>query len=135
MTKQGKYNLLGICALPVTAVLAAYIATLNGVWNAYSDTYIFLFQLNFGLMLVVGLLSGLLLRWSGGERSRWLAVSPTLLTATYGGLWYLFRGLVPAKVAPGAEYIGALQYLLIIALAAAFIVLLLRVTGVVKRTA
>lgn len=135
MTKQGKFNLLGIFLLPFAACVGAAIATANGVWNAYGATYQFLFGLNFGFMLVVGLLSGLLLLWSKGDRSRWLAVAPTLLTAVYGALWYIGRGIVPAEVAPGAEYIGALQYLLIIALATVFVVLVLRVTGIVQRTA
>jgi hypothetical protein len=135
MTRQGKYNLLGILLLPVAAVAGAAIATLNGVWNAYSATYMFLFGLNFGFMVVIGLLSGLLLLWSGGERSRWLAVAPTLLTALYGAVWYLGRAVFPAAVAPGAEYIGALQYLLIFALGILFVVLVLRVTGIVQRTA
>ncbi len=135
MTKQGKYNILAILTLPVAAVVCAWIAKQNGVWEAYSDTYIWLFQMNLIFMLVVGLLTGLLLLWSGGEKSRWLAVAPALLTAGWGALWYLFRALFPAEVAAGSEYIGALQYLLVFALAAVFVVLLLRVTGIVSRTA
>jgi hypothetical protein len=135
MTKQGKYNLLGIFVLPVAVVVAAAIASLNGVWNAYPATYGFLFGINFAVMLIFGLLSGLLLLWSGGDRSRWLAVMPTLLTAGFGAVWYLFRALVPAEVAAGAEYIGVLQYLPIVGFGAFVVVLLLRVTGIVTRTA
>ena len=135
MTKQGKYNLLGIILMPLAAITAVGIATLNGVWNAYGATYIFVFSLNFGFMLFVGLLSGLLLLWSGGNKSRWLAITPTLITAIYGGAWYLWRAVFPAEVAPGSEYIGALQYLLIIGLGLAVLVFLLRLTGIVSRTA
>ncbi|MEE4186184.1 MAG: hypothetical protein V2J12_10480 [Gammaproteobacteria bacterium] len=135
MTKQGKYNLLGIFLLPLAVVVAAAIASLNGVWNAYAATYGFLFGINLAVMLIFGLLSGLLLLWSGGDRSRWLAVMPTLLTAGFGAVWYLFRAVFPAEVAAGAEYIGALQYLPIVGLGAFIVVLLLRVTGIVKRTA
>jgi len=90
MTRQGKYNLLGIIMLPLTVVAAAAIATANGVWEAYGATYLFLFGLNLAIMLVAGLLSGLLLLWAGGERSRWFAVAPTILTALIGN--YCYRG-------------------------------------------
>jgi len=133
MTKQGKYNVLGIFLLPVAVVLAAAIAGANGVWQPYGSTYAFLFGMNFGFMLVFGLLSGLLLLWSAGDRARWLAVLPTLATAVFGAVWYLYRALVPAEVAPGAEYIGVLQYLPIVGLGTLFVVLLLRITGIVKR--
>lgn len=135
MTRQGKYNLLGIFLLPVAVVAAAGIAALNGVWKPYGSTYGFLFGMNLAVMLIFGLLSGLLLLWSSGDRSRWLAVLPTLLTAGFGAIWYLFRAVFPAEVAAGAEYIGVLQYLPIVGLGAFFIVLLLRVTGIVKRAA
>jgi len=135
MTTQGKWNLIGLFLLPLAAVVAAAIATANGVWNAYSDTYIFLFQLNFGIMLIAALLSWLLLRRAEGNMARWLAVLPTVGPAVYGALWYLGRAVFPAAVAPGAEYIGAAQYLAIAVLVLSVVVLLLRVTGIVSRTA
>ncbi len=133
MTRQGKYNLLGIIMLPLTVVAAAAIATANGVWEAYGATYLFLFGLNLAIMLVAGLLSGLLLLWAGGERSRWFAVAPTILTALIGAVWYLFRAIFPAEIAPGSEYIGLPQHLATIAIGAAVIVFLLRLTGIVSK--
>jgi len=50
-------------------------------------------------------------------------------------VWYLWRGIMPASVAPGAEYIGAPQYLLVGMLVVTFLVLVIRVTGIVPRTA
>ncbi len=135
MTKQGKYNLFGIIALPLAAVLAAAIATMNGVWEAYGKTYAFLFGLNFAFMLLVGLLSGLLLLWAGGDRSRWLAIAPTALTAGIGGVWYIWSALFPAEVAPGWEFIGVPQYLLMLAGATFALAFLLRLTGIVKKSA
>lgn len=135
MTKQGKYNLLGIIVLPLAAVLAAAIATANGVWEAYAGTYGFLFGLNFAFMLVVGLLSGLLLLRAGGDRSRWLAIAPTVLTAAAGAVWYVWSAIFPAEVAPGWEFIGVPQYLLMIAVGSFVIAFLLRLTGIVKKTA
>jgi len=102
MTKQGKYNFLSLLALPAAAVLAAWIAKLNGVWDAYLQTYLFVFGLNLvAVMLIPVVLCGLLLLWSGGTVSRWLAVAPAVLTAAVGALWYLFRAIVPDPVAPG----------------------------------
>jgi len=121
--------------LPLIVVAAAAIATANGVWEAYSDTYIWLFTANLVFMLVVGLLSGLLLLWAGGDRSRWLAVAPTLLTAVCGGIWYLWSAIFPADVAPGWEFLGAPQYLVVLALGAVVVVFLLRLTGIVAKTA
>lgn len=135
MTKQGVVNLFGVLLLPVAAVVAAWIATLNGVWNAYSDTYVFLFLLNCVITVPAGLISGLLLRRSSGDRARWIAILPTLVPAGIGACWYLFRAVVPARVAAGAEYVGAPQYLLIALVATLFLVLLVRVTGIVPRTA
>ena len=40
-----------------------------------------------------------------------------------------------AEVAPGAEYIGAPQYLLLVVFGLTVLVLLLRLTGLVPRTA
>ena len=136
MTKQGKYNFLSLIGLPAAAVLGAWIAKLNGVWDAYLNTYLFVFGLNFvAVMLIPVILCGLLLLWSGGTVSRWLAVAPAILTAAIGGMWYLVRAVFPDPVAPGAEYIGAAQFLLPFALLLVFIVLVLRVFGIVSRTA
>jgi len=133
MTTQGKINLLGIVLLPAAAVLGAALATSNGAFNAYFETYRFIFTLNLVITLPAALLSWLFLRRSGGNKSRWIAIMPMLIPLAIGSFWYIWRGLVPAAVAPGAEYIGAPQYLMVGMLAAAFVVLLIRVTGIVSR--
>jgi hypothetical protein len=135
MTTQGKLNLLGIFLLPVAAIVGAALATSNGVFEAYSATYIFLFALNFVITLPAALLSALFLRRSSGNTSRWIAILPTLVPVAVGSAWYIWRGVMPASVAPGAEYIGAPQYLLVAVLVVTFFVLVLRVTGIVPRTA
>jgi len=135
MTTQGKLNLLGIVLLPAAAMAGAALATANGVFEAYGGTYIFLFVLNCVITLPAALLSGLFLRRSLGNKSRWIAILPTLVPVFIGSVWYLWRGIMPASVAPGAEYIGAPQYLLIGMLVVTFLVLVIRVTGIVPRTA
>lgn len=135
MTTQGKLNLLGIVALPAAAVLGAMLAKMNGVFEAYSDTYVFVFVLNLVITLPAALLSWLFLRRSTGDTARWIAILPTLVPVVVGSVWYLWRGLVPATVAPGAEYVGAPQYLLVAFLIVTFLVLLVRVTGIFPRTA
>lgn len=141
MTKQGKYNLFGIILLPLAAVLAAAIATMNGVWEAYGKTYGFLFGINFAFILLVGILVGLPLLWIRGEQFRWLLISPTVIPAAVGSVWYLWSAVFPSAVAPGWQFIGVPQYLLpglavaVIFFLIAVIVLLLRLTGIVKKTA
>lgn len=135
MTKQARYNLLGVITLPVAAVIAAAIATANGVFNAYGATYVFLFALNCAVTIPAALISALLLRSSEGELARWVAILPTWVPVIYGSVWYIWRAVFPAKVAAGAEYIGALQYLLIALLLVTFVVVLLRLTRLVPRTA
>jgi hypothetical protein len=134
MTTQGKINLLGIVLLPGAAVLGAALATSNGVFNAYTNTYIFIFALNLVITLPAALFSGLFLRRSYGHKSRWIAIMPTLIPVAIGSFWYIWRGVSPATVAPGAEYIGAPQYLMVALVLVTFVVLLIRVTGVVART-
>ncbi len=133
MTTQGKINLLGIVFLPAAAVLGAALATANGAFRAYSDTYIFIFLINCIITLPAAGFSALFLRRSTGERARWIAILPTLVPAAIGSVWYIGRGISPAKVAPGAEYIGAPQYLMVALVAVTFVVLLIRVTGLVSR--
>ncbi len=134
MTTQGKLNLLGIVLLPAAAVVGAVLATSNGVFEAYKDTYVFLFALNCVITVPAALMSALFLRRSSGNISRWIAILPTVVPVAVGSVWYLWRGIVPASVAPGAEYIGAPQYLLVAMLVVTFIVLALRVTGIAPRT-
>jgi hypothetical protein len=134
MSKQGRLNLLGMLLLPVAVVVAAGIATANGVWNAYADTYIFLFALNSVVTVPAAIFSGLFLRRSAGDTARWVAILPTLIPSVYGAVWYLWRAVFPAKIAPGAEYIGAVQYLMIGMILITFLVLVARVTGLAPRS-
>ena len=133
MTKQGKYNLLAMVGLPAAAVVGAWLSGQSGVWAPYSATYIWLAQTNFIMMLLFGIISGLLLLWSRGEKSRWFAILPTVVMAGSGAATYIFYGLFPADVAAGAEYLGTPQYLAVIGLGLIFLTLFLRITGIVKR--
>ena len=94
MTKQGKINLLGLVFLPAAAVLGAALATMNGAFNAYGATYAFVFMMNCVITIPAVLLSGLFLRWSGGEKSRWIAIAPMLVPVAIGSVWYIWRGLI-----------------------------------------
>jgi hypothetical protein len=134
MTKQGKLNLLAMFLLPVGAIIGARLATASGVWLAYGDTYVYVFAMNAIITVPAALMSGLFLRRSTGERARWIAILPTVLPAIYGAVWYIWRGIFPAEVAAGAEYLGAPQYLLIGMLAITLLVLLVRLTGLAPRT-
>lgn len=108
MTNYGKLNLLGMLLLPAAATLAALI-----VFGDRTDTLVTVFSLNLVPMLIAGLVSGLLLRGANraGKGQR-IALWPTAIPAVIGAVWYLFRSVFPAEVAPGAEYIAAPQYVL-----------------------
>lgn len=108
MTSYGKITILGMLLLPAAATIAALI-----VFGARTDTLVTVFSLNLVPMLIGGLVSGLLLRGANraGKGQR-IALWPTLIPAVLGAVWYLFRAVVPADVAPGAEYIAGPQYLL-----------------------
>jgi hypothetical protein len=133
MTKHGILNFAGMLLLPSAAILAAAIATVNGVWNAYTDTYIYVFILNSAVTVPAAIFSGLFLRRSIGNGPRWFAILPVIGPAVYGSVWYLYRSFVPSVIAPGVEYLAAPQYLMIGMVATTFIVLLLRVTGIAPR--
>lgn len=108
MTRYGKINILGMLLLPIAASVAALT-----VFGTRTDTVFTVFGLNLVPILIGGLVSGLLLRGANraGKGQR-IALWPTLIPAALGAIWYLFRAVVPAEVAPGAEYIAAPQYLL-----------------------
>jgi hypothetical protein len=108
MTNYGKLNLLGMLLLPVAATLAALI-----VFGDRTDTLVTVFSLNLVPMLIAGLVSALLLRGANraGKGQR-IALWPTAIPAVLGAIWYLFRAVFPAEVAPGAEYIAGPQYVL-----------------------
>ena len=135
MTKQAKWVLIGLFLLPVAACMGVAIAAANGVWEPYGGTYRMIFTYNVIVTVFGALFSWLLLRKAEGDLARWVAAAPTLLPAGLGTIWYLWRALVPAEVAAGAEYVGGPQYLLMGVFAVAILVLLLRITGLVPRTA
>jgi len=108
MTNYGKINLLAMLLLPIAATVAALI-----VFGNRTDTLITVFSLNLVPMLIGGLVSALLLRGANrAGKGQGIALWPTLIPAALGAIWYLFRAVFPAEVAPGAEYIAAPQYLL-----------------------
>ncbi len=110
MTSYGRLNLIGMLLLPLAAVLAALI-----VFGTRTDTLVAVFAMNLIPMLIGGLVSGLLLRAArkAGGTGRSIALWPTLIPAALGSVWYLWRAVLPAEVAPGAEYIAGPQYLLL----------------------
>ena len=109
MTGYGKINVLGMLLLPVAASVAALM-----VFGNRTDTLVTVFGLNLAPMLISGLVSALLLRGANrAGKGQGIALWPTLVPAVLGALWYLFRAVMPAEVAPGAEYIAGPQYLLV----------------------
>lgn len=109
MTPYGRMNLAGMLLLPAAASVAALIS-----FGTRSDTLITVFALNLVPMLISGLVSWLLLRGAArAGKGRGIALWPTIIPAVFGAVWYLWRAVVPAAVAPGAEYIAGPQYLLI----------------------
>lgn len=133
MTKHGTLNFSAMLLLPVAAVLAGYIATLNGVWNAYSATYVAVFATTIAVTLPAAFFSWLFLRRSTGETARLIAIMPTVFPAVLGAVWYLWYAFFPADIAAGAEYLGFPQYLLLIMLGTTFLVLLLRLLRIAPR--
>ena len=108
MTSYGKMNLLGMLLLPIAASVAALI-----VFGNNTPTLVTVFSLNLVPMLISGRVSALLLRGANRlGKGQGIALWPTLIPAALGAIWYLFRAVFPAEVAPGAEYIAAPQYLL-----------------------
>lgn len=133
MTRQGKLNFAAMILLPLAAMLAAAIATMNGVWEAYSATYITVAVLNSIITVPAAFFSWLFLRRSTGDTARLIAILPTLIPSVWGSVWYLWYAFFPADVAAGAEYLGAPQYLFIAMLATTFLVLLARLTRLAPR--
>ena len=113
MTRYGKINLIGMLSLPVMTMIAIMLASMNGVFDAYAATYSWLFVVNCIPMLFAGLTSWLLLRKASSDTGRLIAITPTLIPATIGIVWYLWRAIVPDEIGPGTEYIAAPQYLMI----------------------
>lgn len=108
MTGYGRMNLAGMLLLPAAASVAALIC-----FGPRTDTLITVFALNLVPMLIAGLVSWLLLRGAArAGKGQGIALWPTIIPAVFGAVWYLWRAVMPAEVAPGAEYIAGPQYLL-----------------------
>ena len=114
MTKFGKYNLLGIAAVPLMAVISGVF-----VFGYRADTAISLFLINLLPALLGALFAGLMLRKANNDASSFVAILPAALPALCIFVWYLFRLISPAAVAPGAEYIAGPQYYVMFVLAVA----------------
>jgi hypothetical protein len=117
MSHYGKINLLTIIGLPVVAALGSII-----IFGVRVDTQFFVLGTNAVPMLIGGLVSALLLRSvnrSGGD-GFYLALSPTLVPAAFGLLWYLFGVVAPAADS-GREYFAGPFYLLGLAAATALV--------------
>ncbi len=107
MSKHGKYNLYAMLGLPVIAALASIV-----VFGFLPDTIAFVFGTNLLPMLIGGLVSALLLKFAikPGGAGQLIAISPTLVPAAFGVVWYL-GALLPNDVDPGREYFAGPLYL------------------------
>ena len=117
MSRYGKMNLIAMIALPVIAGLGSVI-----IFGVRIDTQVFVIGTNAVPMLIGGLVSALLLRSvnrSGGD-DFYLALSPTLVPAAFGLLWYL-SGIVSRGNDSGREYFAGPFYLLALAIVTAIL--------------
>ena len=117
MSRYGKMNLVAMIALPVIAGLGSVI-----IFGVRIDTQIFVIGTNAVPMLIGGLVSAFLIRSvnrSGGD-SFYLALSPTLVPAAFGLLWYL-SGIVAQGADSGREYFAGPFYLLALAIVTAIL--------------
>ncbi len=117
MSRYGKMTLIAMIALPVIAGLGSVI-----IFGVRIDTQIFVIGTNAVPMLIGGLVSALLLRSinrSGGDEF-YLALSPTLVPAAFGLLWYL-SGIVVRGNDSGREYFAGPFYLLALAIVTAIL--------------
>jgi len=114
MTSYGKMNLLAMVGLPAAAAVAALIS-----FGPRVDTMVAVFGINLVVTLFGGLFAALLLRGArkAGGVGAGIALWPSVLPAVFGGIFYLFRAVVPEDVAPGREYLAGPQYLLLITIA------------------
>ena len=117
MSRYGKMNLIAMIALPVIAGLGSVV-----IFGVRIDTQVFVIGTNAVPMLIGGLVSALLLRSvnrSGGD-DFYLALSPTLVPAAFGLLWYL-SGIVVRGNDSGREYFAGPFYLLALAIVTAIL--------------
>ena len=111
MTRAARRNLTWMISLPVVAALTSAVC-----FGPRVDTMGTVFAMNALPMLIGAAISGLLLLGHPGDRAQNIAIWPTMVPAVIGILWYTGRAIFPAAVAPGAEYISAPQYLLVMVL-------------------
>ncbi len=108
MSRYGRYNLMAMLGLPVIAALASII-----LFGFRPDTIVFVFGTNLAPLLIGGLVSALLLRFATmpGGKSRFIAISPTLVPAAFAALWYIGGAIIPNDSDPGREYFAIPIYL------------------------
>lgn len=113
MSSYGKINLLAMLGLPVVAVVASII-----MYGPLPVTVVFVFAINIVPMLIGGLISAFLLRSvnKAGGSGQLMAVSPTLIPAIFGAIWYLYGAILSTDPGAGREYIAAPIYMVIGAL-------------------
>jgi hypothetical protein len=117
MSRYGKMNLIAMIGLPVIAGLGSII-----VFGVRIDTQVFVMGTNAVPMLIGGLVSALLIRSvnRSGRDNFYLALSPTLVPAAFGLLWYL-SGIVAPGADAGREYFAGPFYLLAWAIGTALV--------------
>lgn len=114
MTRYGRFNLLAVAGLPAAACLAAL-----GVFGPRADTLATVAGMNLLVMLAGGLFAAWLLRGVRGTDglAAAIALSPSVVPALAGSLWYLWRAVSPEEIAPGREYLAGPQLLLLLTIA------------------
>ena len=113
MSGIGRLNLLGIFAMPVFAALASIIVF--GEEN-YAQVQVFVFGTNLIPMLIGGVVSAFLIRSANKKsKNKWVAISPTLLPAGLGILWYLIGIINTSAYDAGREFFAGPIYLLLFA--------------------
>jgi hypothetical protein len=118
MTSYGKLNLLGMFGMPVFAVVGALI-----IFGTRTDTLVFVFGTNLAPMLIGGLVSALLIRAANkaGNKKFLIALSPTLVPAAFGVLWYLIGLFNLGAGDSGSEFFAGPLYLVAWVVAASVI--------------
>jgi hypothetical protein len=117
--------------LPVIAGLGSIM-----IFGVRIDTQVFVMVTNAIPMLIGGLVSALLIRSvsrSGGD-GFYLALSPTLIPAAFGLLWYV-SGIIAPAADSGREYFAGPFYLLAWAVGTAIIAMIGSVVMRAKKSA
>jgi hypothetical protein len=106
----GKLNLLGMVLMPLFAVICSLV-----VFGSRIDTQLFVFGTNLIPMLIGGCFAGLLIRAANKahvSNKYLIALSPSLLPAAAGVLWYLGGLLNVSSGDSGREFFAGPMYLL-----------------------